>query len=143
MREEKGRRGAEKGRRGEEEKTNKVMGDGRYIKQYFRWKLIVVGAINFRRQFRRKLIEIHTKKVWKSRQTFLSVGTGSDGHVSNMRSPSVISSVCDVGHSVGNSDTDTCQTCVRQTVGDSVGIGHRNGRRKSVGISVGECGKIP
>jgi hypothetical protein len=48
--EEKGRRG-EQGRRGEEEKV--PGGLWRYIKQYFRRnyrrKLIVVGAINFRR----------------------------------------------------------------------------------------------
>jgi hypothetical protein len=52
--EEKGRRG-EQGRKGEEEskgereKRRKYGGGWRYIKQYFRQKLIAVGAINFRR----------------------------------------------------------------------------------------------
>jgi len=44
--EEEKRREREKGRRGEDKK---VSGGWRYIKQYFRRKLIVVGAINFRR----------------------------------------------------------------------------------------------
>jgi len=103
---------------------------------------------------------MRTKKVRKSRQTFRSVGhsvgssvgNGADGHVSDMRDPSVMSSVYYVGNVVGIradrhvSDmhgpsvmlsvlpsvivqTDTCQTCVRQPVGDSVGI--------SVGNAVG------
>ena len=80
---------------------NKV-GDGWYIKQYFRrkfrQKLIAVGGI----KFRRKLIEMRTKKFRKSRQTFRSVGNsvgnGADGHVSDMRDPSVFY----VGNSVGN-----------------------------------------
>ena len=91
---------------------NKVGGGWRYIKQYFRRnyrrKLIVVGGIKFRRYFRQKLIEMRTKKVRKSRQTFRSVGnvvgTGADGHVSDMRDPLEMSSV--------TVQTDTCQTCV-------------------------------
>jgi hypothetical protein len=92
---------------------------------------------------------MRTKKVRKSRQTFRSVGTsvrnsvnnGADGHVSDMRDPSVMPSVCDVGNSIGNGadwhvsdmrdpsailsvfvQTDTCQTCVWQSVGDAVGF---------------------
>jgi hypothetical protein len=45
---------------------------------------------------------MRTKKVRKSRQTFRSVGNGADGHMSDMRDPSVILSVFDVGNSVGN-----------------------------------------
>jgi len=69
------------------------------MKQFFRRKLIVVGGI----KFRRKLIEMRTKKVWKSRQTFRSVGNHADGHVSDMREPSVMPSVFYVGTFVGNS----------------------------------------
>jgi len=65
---------------------------GRYIKQFFRRnyrrKLIAVGGIKFRRQ----LIEMRTKKVQKSRQTFRSIGKAvgnsvgnrANGHVSDM-----------------------------------------------------------
>jgi hypothetical protein len=53
---------------------------------------------------------MRTKKVRKSRQNFRSVGTsvensvsnGADGHVSDMRDPSVMPSVCDVRNFVGN-----------------------------------------
>lgn len=53
---------------------------------------------------------MRTKKVRKSRQTFRSVGhtvansvgDGADGHVSDMRGPSVKPSVCDVGNVVAN-----------------------------------------
>ena len=41
---------------------------------------------------------MRTKKVRKSRQTFRSVGNGADGHVSDMRDPSIFY----VGNSVGN-----------------------------------------
>ena len=123
--EEKGRRGREKRRRGEEggeegEKRRGEEGETRgrrggeggdgaggvgvavYIGKFrrnYRRHLIVVGAINFRR----KLIEMRTKKVRKSRQTFRSVGDGADGHVSDMRGLSVMPSVCDVGNAVGDS----------------------------------------
>jgi hypothetical protein len=43
---EKRRRGEEKGRRGENEQSG---GNVRYIKQFFRRKLIAVGGIKFRR----------------------------------------------------------------------------------------------
>jgi len=64
---------------------------------------------------------MRTKKVRKSRQTFRSVGNPSEmssvmvqtGHVSDMRADN--------------------------SVGDAVDIGVGN----TVGISVGECGKIP
>jgi len=92
---------------------------------------------------------MRTKKVRKSRQTFRSVshsvgnavGICADGQVSDMREPSVIPSVYSIGNVVGiRADghvadmhdpsvmpsvfvqTDTCQTCVRQPVGDSIGI---------------------
>jgi hypothetical protein len=88
---------------------------------------------------------MRTKKVWKSHQTFQSVsqsvgnavGICADGQVSDMREPSVISSVYSVENAVGiRADghvadmrdpsvfvqTDTCQTCVRQPVDDSIGI---------------------
>jgi hypothetical protein len=49
---------------------------------------------------------MRTKKVRKSRQTFRSVGNavgkGADGHVSDMRDLSVMSSVFYVGNAVGN-----------------------------------------
>ena len=53
---------------------------------------------------------MRTKKVQKSRQPFRSVGhsvgnvvgAGADGHVSDMRGPSVMPSVCDVGNAVVN-----------------------------------------
>jgi lipoprotein signal peptidase len=52
---------------------------------------------------------MRTKKVQKSRQTFRSVSNSvgnvvdicADGHVSDMREPSVISSVYSVGNAVG------------------------------------------
>jgi hypothetical protein len=52
---------------------------------------------------------MRTKKVQKSHQTFRSVGTsvgnsvgnGADGHVSDMRDPSVSPSVIDVDNTVG------------------------------------------
>ena len=92
---------------------------------------------------------MRTKKNQKSHQTFQSVGNSvgiavgirADGHVSDMRDPSVMPSAYYVGNVVGIradghvSDmrgpsvmpsvivqTDMCQTCVRQPVGDSVGI---------------------
>jgi hypothetical protein len=74
-----------------------VRGGWRYIKQYFRRKLIAVGAINFRR----KLIKMSTKKVRKSCQTFRSVGIRADGHVSDMRDSSVMPSVYSIGNAVG------------------------------------------
>jgi len=62
------------------------------FRRNYRRHLIAVGAINFRR----KLIEMRTKKVRKSRQTFRSVGNAvgddADGHVSDMRGPSVMPS---------------------------------------------------
>jgi hypothetical protein len=91
---------------------------------------------------------MRTKKNRKSRQTFRSVGNSveiaisihADGHVSDMRDPSVMPSVYYVRNAVGIradghvSDmrgpsvmpsvivqTDTCQTCVRQPVGIGVG----------------------
>ena len=45
---------------------------------------------------------MRTKKVRKSRQNFRSVGDGADGHVSDMRGPSVMPSVRDVGNAVGD-----------------------------------------
>jgi hypothetical protein len=53
---------------------------------------------------------MRTKKFRKSRQTFRSVGnsvenavgTGADGHVSDMHDPSVMPSVFYVGNAVGN-----------------------------------------
>ena len=70
------------------------------------------------------------------------VGIRADGHVSGMRGPSVMSSVLTVRNSIGMRadghvacmrgpsvmssvyvQTDTCQACVRQPVGDSVGSG--------------------
>jgi len=52
---------------------------------------------------------MRTKKVQKSRQTFRSVGHSvenavgirADGHMLDIRDPSVISSVYDVGNAVG------------------------------------------
>jgi hypothetical protein len=48
---------------------------------------------------------MRTKKVQKSRQTFRSVGNSignrADGHVSDMREPSVSPSERDVGNAVG------------------------------------------
>ena len=52
---------------------------------------------------------MRTKKVRKSRQTFRSVGhsvgssvgNGADGHVSDMRDPSVMPLVTDVGNTIG------------------------------------------
>ena len=83
---------------------------------------------------------MRTKKVRKSRQTFRSVGNPSampsvmvqTGHVSDMRGPSVMPSVCDVGNVVGNR-ADGHVSDMRAD--NSVGIG--------VGNAVGECGKIP
>ena len=79
------------------------------FRRHYRRKLIAVGAINFRR----KLIEMRTKKFRKSRQTFRSVrksvGISVDGHVSDM-------------HALRD---------VRKFVGDSVGK------------AVGDCGTIP
>jgi len=45
---------------------------------------------------------MRTKKVRKSRQNFRSVGDGADGHVSDMRGPSVMPSVSNVGNAVGD-----------------------------------------
>jgi hypothetical protein len=81
---------------------------------------------------------MRTKKVQKSRKTFRSVGKSvgksigirADGHVSDMHMPSVIPSVFDVGKAVGIradehvSDMRALRD-VRQSVGDSVGIGRR------------------
>ena len=78
---------------------------------------------------------MRTKKVRKSRQTFRSVGKSvgksvgirADGHVSDMRTPSVIPSVFDVGKAVGIradghvSDMRALRD-VRQSVGDSIDI---------------------
>ena len=83
---------------------------------------------------------MRTKKVRKSRQTFRSVGNPSEmlsvmvqtGHVSDMRGPSVMPSVCDVGNRV---DGHVSDMRADNSVGDAVGIG--------VGNAVGECGKIP
>ena len=95
---------------------------------------------------------MRTKKVRKSRQTFRSVGIRVDGHVSDMRDPSVMSLVYYVrisigiradGHvsdmhgplvmssvfNVGNAVSNSADGHVRQPVGDSVGI--------SVGKAVG------
>ena len=41
-----------------------------------------------------------------------SVGIGADGHMSDMRYPSVMPSVLGVGKSVGIGADYTCQTCV-------------------------------
>ena len=85
---------------------------------------------------------MRTKKVRKSRQTFSSVGKSvgksigirADGHMSDMHTPSVIPSVFDVGKVVGIradghvSDMHALRD-VRQSVGDSVGIGRRKSRR--------------
>ena len=57
---------------------------------------------------------MRTKKFQKSRQTFRSVGhsvgnfvgTRADGHVSDMRGPSVMSSVYDVGNSADGHVSD-------------------------------------
>jgi hypothetical protein len=58
------------------------------------------------------------------------------GHVSDMRGPSVMPSVCDVGNAVGNrADGHVSDMRADNSIGDAVGIG--------VGNSVGECGKIP
>jgi hypothetical protein len=59
-----------------------------------------------------------------------SVGNCADGHVLDMRDPSVL----DVENSSIIVQTDTCQTCVHQPVGDSVGIG--------IGKAVGNPSKI-
>jgi hypothetical protein len=72
---------------------------------------------------------MRTKKVQKSRKTFRfvgksvgkSIGIRADGHVSDMHMPSVIPSVFDVGKAV---DIRALRD-VRQSVGDSVGIGRR------------------
>jgi len=110
---------------------------------------------------------MRTKNFRKSRRTFRSVGIGADGHVSDMRDPSVLGvgksigigadghvsdmrkpSVLGVGKSVGIgadghvSDMRELRD-VRKVVGDSdgesVGIGRRKSRRKYVG----EYGTIP
>ena len=54
------------------------------------------------------------------------------GHVSDMRGPSVMLSVCDVGNCA---DGHVSDMRADNSVGDAVGIG--------VGNAVGECGKIP
>ena len=81
---------------------------------------------------------MRTKKVQKSRQTFRSVGNPSEmpsvmvqtGHVSDMRGPSVMPSVCDVDNAVGNrADGHVSDMRADNPVGDSVGI--------SVGNAVG------
>ena len=73
------------------------------FRRNYRRKLIAVSGI----KFRRKLIEMRTKKVRKSRQNFRSVGNSvgnrADGHVSDMRAPSVMPSIFYVGTSFGNS----------------------------------------
>jgi hypothetical protein len=116
---------------------------------------------------------MRTKKVRKSRQTFLSVGKAvrnvvgnrADGHMSDMHKPSVIPSVFYVGKAVGIradehvSDIRALRD-MRQSVGDSIcncrryscrrtrvrhacASGCATIRRKSHRKSVGECGKIP
>ena len=83
---------------------------------------------------------MRTKKVRKSRQTFQSVGKSvgirADGHVSDMRTSSVIPSVFDVGKAIGISADGHVSDMralrdVRQSVGDAVGIGRRQSRRYS------------
>jgi hypothetical protein len=78
---------------------------------------------------------MRTKKVRKSRQTFRSVGNPSEmpsvmvqtGHVSDMRGPSVMPSVCDVGNAVGNrADGHVSDMRADNSVGDAVGIGIGN-----------------
>ena len=74
---------------------------------------------------------MRTKKVRKSRQTFRSVGNPSEmpsvmvqtGHVSDMRGPSVMPSVCDVGNRV---DGHVSDMRADNSVGDAVGIGIGN-----------------
>ena len=73
---------------------------------------------------------MQTKRVRKSRQTFQSVGIRADGHVSDMRTSSVIPSVFDVGKAIGISADGHVSDMraprdVRKSVSDSVGSRRR------------------